>query len=377
MMSSFAPKKDALLLLENGSVFYGKAFGYRSQAIGEICFNTSMSGYQEVITDPSYRKQIIVFSYPMIGNYGVHKEESESDAVQAAAVIVREYIPRYSNFRAQQSLEEFLIEHKTPAIQGIDTRKLILMIRKEGAQNGAVFPATKANPSMLASLRAHPKMEGLDLALQAGTKEAYYFGRQEGKLFRLAVLDFGIKRSILRCLDELGFAVEVFPPKTNFAAIQEKNFHAYFLSNGPGDPGALDYAIATTRSILREKKPTFGICLGHQIIALACGYERFKLKFGHRGSNQPVYHKERSRVEITSQNHGFAIKQKQDSDGLQIMPRIETTHFHLNDQSIAGFCGKDQPLMCVQYHPEASPGPHDSRYLFQSFFAMVKQYYAE
>ena len=376
----------ALLVLANGTVLEGRSFGHHNKAWGELCFNTAMTGYQEVLSDPSYRQQIVTFSYPMIGNYGVDPAESESERVQAAAVIVKEYVPHYSNFKAKQSLADFLKEHETPGLQAIDTRRLILMLRTEGAQNGAIFPAEKYHPDMLAEVRSLNAMEGLDLASMAGTQQSYEFGEQEGKNFRVAVLDFGVKRSILRLLKENAFAVTVFPARTSFAELKARNFDCYFLSNGPGDPAALGYAIETVRALLREGKPIFGICLGHQLLGLARGHKRFKLKFGHRGVNQPVRQTASKGVEITSQNHGFAIHahasqkavigsaaaQSEDS-----VSSLQTSHTNLNDNTIEGFVSEEDFLMSVQYHPEASPGPHDSRYLFQNFFQMLTRYYAK
>ncbi len=345
-----------------------------------------MTGYQEIITDPSYRQQLIAFSYPMIGNYGIHYEESESEKIQAAAIIVKEYVAWPSNFNSQATLDEFLAKEKVPGIQGIDTRHLILTLRQEGAQNAGIFPGDRCTPAMLEEVRALPSMEGLDLASQAGTSQVYAFGDQEASKFRLAVFDFGIKTSILSLLAENGFAITVFPARTSFEQVVQQNFDCYFLSNGPGDPAALSYAIELAKQLIAQGKPIFGICLGHQLIALAQGYQRFKLKFGHRGANQPVRQEAPTNqkkvqegtqeqglrpVEITSQNHGFAITQ------LQRSQKMKLTHINLNDKTVEGFCNQEDTLMCVQYHPEASPGPHDSRYLFQSFYQMVDRFYAK
>lgn len=369
-------KPRALLVLANGTVFKAYSFGCHRKALGELCFNTAMTGYQEVLSDPSYKQQIIAFSYPMIGNYGVNTRENESEKIQAAAMVVREYVPHYSNFSAEQSLGAFLKEQQIPGIEGIDTRRLILMLRTEGAQNGAIFPEEKYRPDMLEEVRSLPSMEGLDLASIAGTRESYEFGEQKGKAFRVAVLDFGVKRSILRLLEKSAFAVTVFPARSNFAELKAHNFDCYFLSNGPGDPAALGYAVEIVRALLKEGKPIFGICLGHQILGLALGYERFKLKFGHRGVNQPVRQTLSQRVEITSQNHGFAI-QTRDPTLKEDFLSLHTSHINLNDRTIEGFRSKKNFLMSVQYHPEASPGPHDSRYLFQDFFQMLTEYYAK
>ena len=373
--------KRALLVLANGAVLRGRSFGAKRNALGELCFNTSMSGYQEILTDPSYRQQIISFSYPMIGNYGINPEESESEKIQAAGLLVKEYVHHYSNFNASKSLSEFLEEHETPALEFVDTRRLILMLRTEGAQNGGIFLEEEYKPAMLEEVRSLAPMEGLDLASAAGTQKEYEFGEQKNKAFRVAVIDFGVKRSILSLLEKNHFAVTVFPARASFAELKARNFDCYFLSNGPGDPAALGYAIETIRALLKEGKPIFGICLGHQLLGLARGHSRFKLKFGHRGANQPVQQSSTGSVEITSQNHGFAIeeieaKKTQASWKKDSALPLDISHINLNDQTVEGFISEQDFLMSVQYHPEASPGPHDSRYLFQTFFQMLKKYYA-
>ena len=311
----------------------------------------------------------------MIGNYGVNSAEDESPQVQAAGLIVKEYVPYASNFNSQMNLHDYLQKHKTPGLQGIDTRRLILLLRNEGAQNGGIFPAAKYNAAMLKEVRALPAMEGLDLIANASDAKPYYFGEQSGKRFRLAVLDFGIKRSILQILADSGFAVRVFPARTTFHELQAEDYDCYFLSNGPGDPGALDYAVTTAKAILASAKPVFGICLGHQLIGLARGRKRFKLKFGHRGANQPVQQVANGRVEITSQNHGFAIQKETQAQNVT-KNDMSATHTNLNDNTIEGFYDPTIPMMCVQHHPEASPGPHDSRYLFREFFELVERHYS-
>ena len=368
----------AFLVLANGTVFEGSSFGAEEEGLGELCFNTSMTGYQEILTDPSYRSQLLTFSYPMIGNYGINKDDNESEKIQAAGLVVKEYVPCPSNFNSQMSLQSWLKEHKTPGIQGIDTRRLILILRNEGTQNGGIFTAEKYEPAMLEEVRNLPSMQGLDLvSLVAGGRstQPYFFAEQKDRRFRLAVLDFGIKTSILELLSASGFAVKVFPAKTPFEELRHEKFDCYFLSNGPGDPEAVSYAIETVKGIVAEGKPVFGICLGHQLIALAMGYESFKLKFGHRGANQPVSQVSNKRVEITSQNHGFAIKENKGIDNST--GGMKTTHTNLNDGTIEGFYSRTLPIMCVQYHPEASPGPHDSRYLFDDFFQLVTKHYSE
>ena len=372
----------ALLVLANGMVFKGKSFGAPNKSLGEICFNTSMTGYQEILTDPSYKQQIITFSYPLIGNYGVNPLEMESEKIQAAGIIVKEYVPYHSNFSSTQNLSDFLLEHNIPGIEDIDTRRLILIIRNEGAQNAGIFHNDNYHPKMLEEVQSLPSMKGLDLASEAGTKKIYEYRKHKKKLFRLAVMDFGIKRSILDLLEKNGFALTVFPAKTKFSQIKESDFDCYFLSNGPGDPAALNYAIPNIQAMLAEKKPIFGICLGHQLLGLALGYSRYKLKFGHRGANHPVRAQNKKNIEITSQNHGFAIhtdddNTMQDNTKKRLASLVKATHLNLNDNTNEGFTGSDVPILSIQYHPEASPGPHDSRYLFKSFFNMVEKYYSK
>ncbi len=358
----------AVLVLENGTVFSGTSFGHEGDSLGEVCFNTSMSGYQEILTDPSYRRQIVTMTYPMIGNYGVNEEENESSGIQAAGFVVREYVPNPSNFVSQKSLGQFLAEAQVPGIQGIDTRKLVLILRNEGSQRGGIFVGRSYDPGMLEQVKAQPSMQGLDLASEVTTKSAYQFGDGAGKKYKVAVLDFGVKTNILRLLNSNGFDVRVFPARTKFEELKAGGFDCYFLSNGPGDPEPLDYAVETAQALMAEGKPMFGICLGHQIIGLASGRSSYKLKFGHRGGNQPVKNFKTGRVEITSQNHGFAVAGERSG-------KVDVTHINLNDETIEGFRDGDRPVMCVQYHPEAAPGPHDAAYLFKDFYEMVDGHY--
>jgi len=356
----------AFLVLENGDIYEGISFGYEVEGVGEVVFNTSISGYQEILTDPSYCKQIVTLTYPMIGNYGICPEDMESDKIQVTGLIVKEYVPIPSNFRSKETLSEFLIRHKVPAIQGIDTRKLTLFIRNKGAPNGGIFFGEKYSDEFLEKVRAFKGIKGLGLAHEVTTQERYDFGTKEGKKFKLAVYDYGVKRNILRKLDEVGFAVSVFPAKYPVEKILAEDFHAYFLSNGPGDPEPLDYAIESTKKLMETKKPIFGICLGHQIMGLAMGKKTTKLKFGHRGGNQPVINLKTKKVEITAQNHGFAVVEENSP---------ETSHLNLNDFTNEGIKVFDKPFMSVQYHPESSPGPHDAEYLFQEFFNLVESFY--
>lgn len=347
-------------------MYEGESFGYEGEEVGEVVFNTSMAGYQEILTDPSYRKQIVTLTYPMIGNYGINPEDMESDRIQVSGLLVKEYVPIPSNFRSKENLSDFLRRFKIPAISGIDTRKLTRFIRSNGAPNGGIFISNEYKDSYLENVRQFPGIKGLDLAKVVSTSKPYEFGDTEGKQYSVAVYDFGVKTNILRKLNEAGFHVKVFPATTPVEELFRENFDAYFLSNGPGDPEPLDYAIHNTKKILEKKLPLFGICLGHQILGLALGKKTSKLKFGHRGGNQPVLNLITKKVEITSQNHGFAVVED------DISP--ETTHINLNDNTNEGISPGNLPVMSVQYHPESSPGPHDAEYLFGDFFEMVKNY---
>jgi len=359
----------AVLVLENGAVFKGFFFGHKADVSGEVCFNTSMTGYQEILTDPSYSGQIVTLTYPMIGNYGCNELYNQSAKIQASGLIVREYVDHPSNHMADLSLAQFLDEQKVTAIEGIDTRKLVLMLRNEGAQRGGIF-AGEYDPSMLERVRAIPVMQGLDLVSVVTTRSPYLFGDQKKK-YRVAVLDFGIKTGILANLEQSGFAVEVFPASVDADELIAKDFDCYFFSNGPGDPEPVRYAIETIQKLIAHGRPIFGICLGHQLIALAEGKETYKLKFGHRGGNQPVRNEKSGRVEITAQNHGFAVRDAQSETS-----RLAVSHLNLNDQTIEGFLDEERSIMSVQYHPEACPGPNDSRYLFDQFFQMTERYHS-
>ena len=356
----------AFLVLENGDVYEGKSFGYEGTEVGEIVFNTSMAGYQEILTDPSYKKQIVTLTYPMIGNYGINPEDMESDKIQVSGMLVKEYVDIPSNFRSKESLSSFLKRFKIPAMSGIDTRKLTRFIRSNGAPNGGIFVSEEYSSEFLKKVKDFPGITGMDLASVVSTTSSYSYGIKEGKDLRVAVYDFGVKTNILKKLNESGFQVEVFPATTPVEKLFSENFDAYFLSNGPGDPEPLKYAIENTKKILDKKFPLFGICLGHQIIGLALGKKTTKLKFGHRGGNQPVKNLITGKVEITSQNHGFAVIE--DANNTE-----ETSHINLNDHTNEGLSPKWFPVMSVQYHPESSPGPHDAEYLFTDFYNLVKK----
>ncbi|KKI99298.1 glutamine-hydrolyzing carbamoyl-phosphate synthase small subunit [Prochlorothrix hollandica] len=371
-------KKLALLVLADGTVYRGKAFGAEGTTIGEVVFNTGMTGYQEVLTDPSYCGQIVTFTYPELGNTGVNSDDEESQHPQVKGAIARNVTDRPSNWRSTQSLSDYLKEHQIPGIYGIDTRALTRKLRSIGVVNGAISTEITDPVELLARVQEAPSMQGLNLAQTVTTPDTYAWseGTLDGWEFhtadrppidpplRVVALDFGVKRNILRRLTSYGCQVTVVPANTPAADILAHNPEGIFLSNGPGDPAAVTEAIATTKALLQSQKPMFGICLGHQILGLSLGAETFKLKFGHRGLNHPCGLQQQ--VEITSQNHGFAIGADSLGDD------VEVTHLNLNDRTVAGLRHKTLPIFSVQYHPEASPGPHDSDYLFEQFVqAMV------
>ena len=364
--------KPVKLVLENGTVFPGVSFGAEGETIGEVCFNTGMTGYQEILTDPSYCGQLITMTYPHIGNYGVNPEDVESNKVQAAGFVVREENVVPSNFRSTQSLGDYLREQKIVGIQEIDTRMLTRIIRDEGAMNGIISSVDLDEYSLLKKVKAAPSMTGMDLAKVVTTPNSYDWRMEKGDRkkevtrFKIAAIDFGIKHNILRLLESHGCEVTVFPATATATEILKINPDGIFLSNGPGDPAAVTYGIETVKSLL-GKKPIFGICLGHQILALALGADTYKLKFGHRGCNHPVKNLETGKVEITSQNHGFAV------DPETIPKNVVITHNSLNDQTVEGLKCTDVPAFSVQYHPESSPGPHDSRYLFEEFIKLMSE----
>ena len=364
--------KPTKLVLENGVIFSGTSFGAEGETIGEVCFNTGMTGYQEILTDPSYCGQLITMTYPHIGNYGVNLEDVESTKIHAAGFIVREENVVPSNFRSTQSLGDYLREQTIVGIQEIDTRMLTRIIRDEGAMNGIISSVDLDENSLLKKVKAAPSMTGMDLAKVVTTPNSYDWIMEKGERrkevarFKIGAIDFGIKHNILRLLESHGCEVTVFPATATATEILKINPDGIFLSNGPGDPAAVTYGIETVKSLL-GKKPIFGICLGHQILALALGADTYKLKFGHRGCNHPVKNLDTGKVEITSQNHGFAV------DPETIPKNVVITHNSLNDQTVEGLKCTDVPAFSVQYHPESSPGPHDSRYLFQNFIDMMTE----
>ena len=358
--------KKAKLILENGTVFNGIAMGHIGETIGEICFNTGMTGYQEILTDPSYCGQIINMTYPHIGNYGINLEDVESEKIHASGFIVKECTDIPSNYRSTQPLNQYLEENLITGIQEIDTRMITRIIRDQGAMNAIISSDNLDEKELIKKLKLFPSMEGLDLAKKVSTKSRYTWNKNVIKKYKIAVLDFGIKYNILRLLDSLDCECEIFPANTKKSEILKYNPDGIFLSNGPGDPQAVDYAIQTVKSLI-GKKPIFGICLGHQILSLALGAKTFKLKFGHRGTNHPVKNISNNEIEITSQNHGFAVIPE------SLPKNIEITHKSLNDNTVEGIRCKSLNLFSIQYHPESSPGPHDSRYLFKSFIKMMDE----
>ena len=356
--------QKAILLLEDGREFCGASFGHIGETSGEVCFNTGMSGYQEIITDPSYCNQIVTMTFPHIGNYGINSEDIESTKIQVSGFVIKEETQIPSNWRSELNIGKYLDDQKIVGIQNIDTRALTRHIRDNGAMNGIISSVDIDISSLKSKLSQIPSMEGLDLAKIVTTKK-YYKWSKNPKPYKVAAIDYGIKLNILKLLDEHGCEVTVFPAKTPATDIIKFNPDGIFLSNGPGDPSAVSYGIEMVKSLL-GKKPIFGICLGHQILSLALGAKTFKLKFGHRGINHPVRNNETKVIEITSQNHGFAV----DLDSLP--DNLVSTHINLNDNTSEGIRCKDIPAFSVQYHPESSPGPHDSRYLFQQFIDMMK-----
>ena len=353
---------SAILLLADGRIFEGKSFGYQGETTGEVCFNTGMTGYQEILTDPSYCRQIVTMTSPHIGNYGINEEDIESENIQVAGFAIKEETMTPSNWRSTQSLGEYLKKNKIVGIKKIDTRSLTRHIRDKGAMNGIISSNDLDTQSLEKKLKEFPDMNGLDLAKDVTTQKKY---KWPGKgQYKVAVIDFGIKKNILRLLSDAGCELTVFPASIKAEDILSFEPDGVFLSNGPGDPIAVTYGIETVKKLL-GKVPLFGICLGHQILALALGASTFKLKFGHRGINHPVRNNEKNTVEITSQNHGFAV----DLDSLP--PNVISTHINLNDNTSGGIRCTDIPAFSVQYHPESSPGPHDSRYLFNQFIEMM------
>lgn len=360
-------EQQAILVLEDGTTFYGKAFGAIGTTSGEICFNTGMTGYQEVFTDPSYYGQVLIMNNVHVGNYGVTDADAESDTIKIKGLIGRNLEEPFSRRMAQGSLNEYLKNQNIVAIEGVDTRALVTHIRSKGAMNCIISSAISDVQELKRKLNEVPDMAGLELASLVSTKVPYELGDPSSPI-RIAVLDYGTKKNIFNCMVERGSFIKVFPAKTSLDELKAFNPAGYFISNGPGDPASMDYAVKTMKDILKEEKPTFGICLGHQILALANDIPTFKMHHGHRGMNHPVKNISTGKCEITTQNHGFGVN----PEAVRKAANIEITHINLNDQSIEGIRIKDKPAFSVQYHPESAPGPHDSRYLFDEFIDLIK-----
>jgi carbamoyl-phosphate synthase small subunit len=357
----------AVLLLADGTVFYGKAAGKIGTTTGEICFNTGMTGYQEIFTDPSYFGQIMVATNAHIGNYGIADAEVESGQIQIAGLVCKNYNINYSRKQANESIQDYFQQQNIVGISDIDTRQLVRHIRDKGAMNAIISSEITDIEELKAKLDMVPSMDGLELSSQVSTTESYTFGDENAK-YRVAVLDLGVKKNILRNFDDRDVFAKVYPAKTTFEEM-EKDFSpsGYFISNGPGDPSAMPYAIDTVKEILAAGKPMFGICLGHQLLALANDIPTQKMFNGHRGLNHPVKNIIINHCEVTSQNHGFGVV----PEAVRASDKVEITHVNLNDQSIEGIRVKDKKAFSVQYHPESSPGPHDSRYLFDDFIKLM------
>jgi len=362
----YKAKQKALLVLEDGAIFYGHAAGYKGTATGEVCFNTGMTGYQEILTDPSYFKQIVNMTTPHIGNYGINEDDIESSSIKVAGFVIKEETINPSNWRSNGSLGEYLRKQRIVGIKNIDTRALTIHIRNNGAMNAIISTKDLEFDSLKNKLYFHPPMTGLDLVKDITIKKPYIWNKKNNSgTYKVAAIDFGIKFNILRILEDHGCKIKVYPANTSLEKIFDYNPDGVFLSNGPGDPAAVDYGISLVKRLLGVK-PLFGICLGHQILALALGAKTFKLKFGHRGINHPVKNLQTGNIEITSQNHGFAV------DLNSLPSSVISTHINLNDNTLAGIKCTDIPAFSVQYHPESSPGPKDSRYLFEKFIDLMK-----
>jgi carbamoyl-phosphate synthase small subunit len=358
----------AVLVLEDGMVFYGQSFGMIGTTSGELCFNTGMTGYQEVFTDPSYYGQVLIMNNVHTGNYGVKPDDVESETVKIKGLIGRNLEEKYSRLMATDSLQQYLIDQKVVAIEDVDTRALVTHIREKGAMNCIISSDSTDVEVLKEEVKKIPSMDGLELASLVTTTEVYHMGDPNAEI-RIAVLDFGVKRNIIKCMSDRGAYVRVHPAKTSFEELLQFEPHGFFISNGPGDPSSMEYAIDTVKKILDTRKPVFGICLGHQLLALANGIQTFKMHHGHRGLNHPVKNMLTGVCEITTQNHGFAV----DADAVRKSEILEITHINLNDDSIEGIRIVDRPAFSVQYHPEATPGPHDSRYLFDDFINMIRE----
>ena len=371
----------AILALEDGTVFEGKSFGAPNDSLGEVVFNTAITGYQEIFTDPSYAGQIVVLTNPQIGNYGANAYDQEAPRPYIEGLVVREFSRLASNWRSEENAERFLADHGIPVAAEIDTRALVRHLRTRGVMRGVLSVGSRSREELVERARNAPSMAGLDLATRVSTSSSYSWdqpvaacspseplAKAAEQFCHVVAFDYGIKRNILRRLVQVGARVTVVPAGTSAEDVLALDPDGVFLSNGPGDPEPLEFQVAQVRKLI-GKKPIFGICLGQQVLGLALGGKTYKLKFGHRGANHPVLNQVTQKVEITSHNHGFAV----DPDSLN-MNEVELTHVNLNDQTLEGFRHRNEPVFCVQYHPEAAPGPHDSHYLFDDFMTMIKDY---
>ncbi len=364
---NYTTRPQAILLLSDGTIFYGKSIGISGTTFGEVCFNTGMTGYQEIFTDPSYFGQIMVATNPHIGNYGVNNEEVESEKIMISGLVCKNFSFNHSRPNSQSNLYDYFEKQNLICISDVDTRALVSYIRDNGAQNSVISTDGTSIEELKKQLSQVPNMKGLELASKVSTTTPYFFGN-ENATYKIAALDLGIKKNILRNLANRDCYIKIFPYNTNFQELKSFNPDGYFLSNGPGDPDPLLEVQAVTKEILNTNKPVFGICLGHQIIALANGVSTYKMFNGHRGINHPVMNITTGKGEITSQNHGFAVNREE----LDNHQDLEITHYHINDNTVAGMKMKSKKCFSVQYHPEASPGPHDSSYLFDQFIKNIK-----
>jgi len=362
----YTSKEPAILLLDDGTVFYGKAAGFKGLATGELCFNTGMTGYQEIFTDPSYTGQLMVMTSVHIGNYGIKESESESDKIRIAGLICRNLSPIHSRKDADMSIQDFLMMNKMVTITDVDTRAIVRHIRSKGAMNAIISTSIQDIDQLKKELAKVPSMEGLELSSQVASEKIWDFNTSGS--MKVALLDAGFKHNIARSLADRGCQVRIFPYNTGFAEMNQWQPDGYMLSNGPGDPAVMKDVVNTVKEILNSGTPLFGICLGHQLLAEACGMRTYKMHHGHRGINHPVKNLNRGTSEITSQNHGFAVMQ----EDIENSKDLEITHFNLNDKTIEGIRVKSKPAFSVQYHPEAAPGPHDAAYLFDEFIELIK-----
>ncbi|MCA0348256.1 MAG: glutamine-hydrolyzing carbamoyl-phosphate synthase small subunit [Bacteroidetes bacterium] len=364
----YTTRQKAIILLADGTIFHGKSIGISGKTFGEVCFNTGMTGYQEIFTDPSYFGQIMVATNPHIGNYGVNSEETEADKIMISGLVCKNFSFTHSRPNSESNLYDYFEKENLICISDVDTRALVSYIRDNGAQNAVICTDDTSIDALKKQLASVPNMKGLELASKVSTKEPYFFGN-ENATFKISALDLGIKRNILRNLANRNCYIKVFPFDASFEDLKSFEPDGYFLSNGPGDPEPLENAQKLAKQIIDSNFPLFGICLGHQVIGLANGISTYKMFNGHRGINHPVMNMITGKGEITSQNHGFAVNREE----LENHPDLEITHYHLNDNTVAGMRMKSKNCFSVQYHPEASPGPHDSSYLFDDFITNIKK----